>query len=132
MLDSLTYPTRFVPVNYSTVTGQYLSRARWTRRERDFIGRDLYRGVKQLVEPTLAQAAFLAGSNVSAVWWACQRENYRDEITSGLLPLVPPHPKKKPPLLIPSVYDDAEIIAFVRSVGIPRVLDAAVAVEAAE
>ena len=114
----------------STVTGQYLSRARWTRRERYFVGADLYRGVKQLIEPTLAQAAFLAGSNVSAVWWACQREDHRDEIIPGLMPLMPPRPKK-PQLPVPMV-DDAEIISFVRTVGIGRVLDAAVAVEAAE
>jgi len=123
MLDSLTYPTSLAPVN-STVTGQYLSRARLTRRERDFVGADLRRGVKFLVHPTLAQAAFLAGSNVSAVWWACHRQGFRGEIIRGLLPLVPPRVSKPIP--------DTAVVDFVRTVGITRVLDAACAVEAAE
>ena len=56
-MDTLTnYQTSLEPVN-SMVTGQYLIRARLTRRERDFVGADLHRGVKRLVKPTLAQAA---------------------------------------------------------------------------
>lgn len=123
-MDTLTwYQTGSGSVN-SPVTGQYLSRARLTRRERDFVSADLYRGVKFLVQPTLAQAAFLAGSNVSAVWWACHREEFRDEIIRGQLPLVPPLALKPIP--------DTAVVSFVRHVGISRMLDAAVVVEAAQ
>ena len=67
-----------------------------------------------------------AGSTTS-VWWALQREAFREEIMQGLLPMVPSRSlKPKAPI------SDPDIIDFVRAVGIARVLDAAVAVEAAE
>lgn len=128
-MDALTtvYQTNFglsMPVR-----GQHLSRKKnWRPHERAFWGADFYRGEKYLVEPTLAQVTFLAGAgSTTSVWWAFQRELDRDEIMKGLLPLVPPRvAKPKAPV------SDPEIIDFVRSVGVARVLDAAVVVEAAQ
>jgi hypothetical protein len=113
-----------------------LSRSLKDRSQAAFAGADLYTGRKQLVEPSLAQAAVITGSDVSSVWWALQRERFRDDILGGWMPLVPPRKKeKKPPPLAPIVYgnvDDAAVIDFARNIGIARVLDAAVAVEAAQ
>jgi hypothetical protein len=54
--------------------GRYLSRSlRDNKRKADFTAADLYRGTTQLVEPSLAQAALITGSDVTAVWWALQR-----------------------------------------------------------
>jgi hypothetical protein len=111
------------------VTGQSLSRKRnWQPHERDFWAADLYSGAKRLIKPTLAQAASLTGAgSTSSVWWALQRESVRQEIMNGWMPLVPPRAlKSKAPI------SDPEIIDFVRTVGLERVLDAAVVVEAAQ
>ena len=45
--------------------------------------------------------------------------------------ILPPKKKSAPPV-IPVVYDQADVINFVRRVGIGLVLDAACAVEAAQ
>jgi hypothetical protein len=138
MLDSLTVyqpnpglindtaSSTVVVVPPTPVTGQAISRKRnWQPHEREFWAADLYTGDKRLIKPTLQQVARLTGAgSASSVWWAVQREAARDEIMCGLLPLVPPRVK--------APISDPEIIDFVRSVGIERVLDAAVAVEAAQ
>lgn len=127
-MDTLTnYQTNFGPVKPQPLRGRYLQR---TLKERDapFTGADLYRGSKILVEPSLAQAAFIVGCDVNAVWRALQRLNFRKEVIDGTMPLaVPPpaKPKSLPP--VPVVYDDAQVLNFVRAVGIQRVLDAACA-----
>jgi hypothetical protein len=75
---------------------------RGNKRKADFIAADLCRGAKQLVEPSLAQAALITGSDVTAVWWAFRREEYRDEICHGEMPLIPPR-AKAPPMSAPKV-----------------------------
>ena len=134
MLDSLTYATDVMPVNWEAVPlrGRYLCRSLDSKAKAAFVGADLYRGTSRLIEPSLAQAAFITGSDVTAVWWALRREEYRSEICRRLMPLMPARPKKNGKALSVPMVDDAEIINFVRNVGIGRVLDAACAVEAAE
>jgi hypothetical protein len=125
-MDVCTYQTGLNPVKTTPVRGRYLTRAPWNKHERAFGGAALYRGNTQLVQPTLAQAAFLTGSTVSSVWWALQREDHRDEIICGLLPLVPPRAKVAPAI------DDMELVAIARAVGVDRMINAAAMVEAAQ
>jgi len=140
-MDALTYPTKPSLVNSIPLKGRYLSRTPHTPRECDLLGSDLYRGAFHLVESSLAQAAFIAGSHsATAVWWAVRRENFRREILNGDLPLVPARlnaPKTNGHALVALTtngesIDDATLIDFVRSVGTTRVLEAATAVRAAQ
>jgi hypothetical protein len=138
-MDALTYPTKPSLVNSIPLRGKYLSRTPRNPRECDFLGSDLYRGVFHLVEPSLAQAAFLAGShNATAVWWAVKREDFRTEILNGDLPLVPAPAVPKTnghALVAPAAngesVDDATLFAVIRNCGVERTLQAAMAVEAA-
>ena len=129
-MNKLTYyQPGLAPVNAMPVRGQQLSRKKdWQPHEREFWAADLYRGEKRLVEPTLAQCMFLTGAGcTTGVWWALQREKFRDDVMLGLLPLVPPRiAKLKAPL------SDFELFDFVRVNGINRVFDVVCAVEAAE
>lgn len=138
-MGSTYYPSQYGSVNSIPLRGKYLSRTPRTPRECDFLASDLYRGVFHLVEPSLVQAAFIAGSHsVTAVWWAVRREEHRGEILNGELPLMPARlvaPKTNgTALVVPKAVeiDDSTVIDFVRTVGITRVLEAAVAVEAAQ
>jgi hypothetical protein len=89
----------------------------------------------------------LARVNFTYVHYAVKRQAERAEIERGLIPLVPPHLGRKTnghdrPTInaIKALQDtlrsipilDSELINFVRSVGVNRVLEAAVAAEAAE
>jgi hypothetical protein len=140
-MDALTYPTKPSLVNSIPLRGKYLSRTPRTPRECDFLGSDLYRGVFHLIEPSLAQAAFLAGShNTTAVWWAVKREDFRMEILNGDLPLVPArlgvpktngHARVAPTRANGESVDDVTLIAVIRNCGVERTLQAAMAVEAA-
>jgi hypothetical protein len=128
-MGAFNYQTGESPVNVTLpIRGRYLSRWVRTDREAAFLGSDFWTGIYRLEEPSLEQSAFLAGSTVSNVWWATEREEYRKEILSYRMPLVPVR-IKKPKVLVPVVYDDAEVLNYVRTVGVSRVLDAAVAVE---
>lgn len=123
------------------VSGQSLSRKRnWRSHEREFWAADLYSARKYLVEPTFAQTMSLTGvGSTTGVWWALQREAFREEILHGLLPLVPTRakPSRVPAsngkaLLVPnntSDIADFELINIARCVGVDRMLAAAVAVE---
>jgi hypothetical protein len=126
------YQTGLAPVNRSPLRGRYLSRS-LGKREGWFVGADLYRGDRYLVEPSLEQAALLTGSKVSAVWWALRREECREAIIAGELPLVPPSvPKANGAPSVPvfnSGIDDAELMHIAHVVGAERMLAAAVAVE---
>ena len=94
----------------------------------------MFCGDKVLVNLTKSQVARLWRVTPAYVAWALKRMRERFVIESGLVPLVPPPPSspKKLPLLPVPMVDDAEIVEFVRRVGVDRVLDAAVAVEAAQ
>src|SRR6202035_4822065 len=59
-MDTLTvYRTPFGSVN-STVTGRYLAHNHLNRVGKAFLARDLSVGAKQMIEPTIFQAAMLA------------------------------------------------------------------------
>lgn len=120
------------------VFGRALAHSRLDLIRRSFIARDLCASVLRLTEPTQLQAAFLARVNPTYVHWAIKRSAERTEIEAGLIPLVPARfviPKTNGntlPVAKPTEIDNSAIVSFVRSVGINRVLEAAVAVEAAQ
>ena len=74
------------------------------------------------MEPTLTQAATLAGVNRTYAFWANRRIAEREEIEAGLLPLTPPRR--------PSI-SDAELAHVIRAAGIDRTLAVAITVETA-
>ena len=127
-MDTLTvYRTPFGSVN-STVTGRYLAHNHLNRVGKAFLARDLSVGAKQLVEPTILQAAMVAKVNATHVHWAIKQAANRFEIEAAYLPLVPPR------VPAPSTEIDGfqQIIDFVRRTGVGPVLEAACVVEAAE
>jgi hypothetical protein len=119
-----------------SLTGRYLAHNQESRVVRAFLAADLHSGAKQLVKPTMVQSAFLAGVNRAYAHWAAKRLAKRAEIEAGLIPLVPPSVLKANGTMLPAsitgFVTDSDVFDFVRSVGINRVLDAAVAVEAAQ
>ncbi len=124
-------------VNSTPVTGRYLSHNHLGRIARAFVAADRAAGAKQLVRPTLTQAAHLARANVTYAWWARKRMAERAAIEAGLIPLVPALPVSKPngstlPMLITGQIPDGDLIALIRATGVDRVLAAACAVEAAQ
>jgi hypothetical protein len=119
----------------AAITGRYLSHNGESRVVRAFLAADLHSGAKQLVKPTMLQSAFLAGVNRTYAHWATKRQAERFEIEAGLVPLVPPPVSKANGSMLPmsiTGMPDAELIDFVKSIGINRVLNAACAVEAAQ
>jgi hypothetical protein len=124
-------------VNPVSITGRFLAHNRKNRIERAFLAADLHTGARVLVDPTISQSAMLAGVNRTYAWWAVQRQAERDEIEAGLIPVLPANQithaaignnsLPAPAIEIP----DCELIEFVHSVGVDRVLDAAVLAEAA-
>ena len=123
LINNTATPT-VVAVPPQPVTGRYLAHARLSRVERAFLASDLISGDKRLVRPTIRQAATLVGVNATYAWWAGKQQDNRFDIENGYLPLVPARVK--------ALVSDPEIVDFVRSVGIERVLEAACAVEAAQ
>jgi hypothetical protein len=118
------------------ISGRFLAHNRHNRVVRAFIAADLHAGTKRLIKPTLVQSALLAGVNRTYAHWADKRQAERAEIEAGLIPLVPAPvigPKVNGNMLSAPLaeIEDSEVINFVRSVGVNRVLEAAVMVEAA-
>jgi hypothetical protein len=116
-------------------TGRFLAFNRKSPVVRAFYAADLHSGAKQLVKPTMVQSAFLAGVNRAYAHWAANRQAERADIERGLIPLVPSGSKLNGTMLPASITGhiaDSDVIDFVRSVGVNRVLEAAVAVEAAQ
>jgi hypothetical protein len=120
------------------ISGRYLAHNRFDRIGRAFIAADLYSGTMRFIKPTVTQAVFLAGVNRAYVHWAIKRQAERAEIEADLIPLVPAPalvPKANGSMLLASItgqLPDADLIDFVRSVGVNRALEAAVAVETAQ
>jgi hypothetical protein len=128
------------------VSGRFLAHNHYGKVVRAFFGGDLVAGDKWLANPTISQAARLVGVCPTYVQWALLRQSQHREIIRGIIPLVPGQhvaPKTNgtaaPVTLVPSPpespaskIDDGDIIKFVRAVGVSRVLEAAVAVEAAQ
>jgi len=110
--------------NAAPLTGRFLAHNHRSLTEKAYIAVDLHKGASVLVQPTVLQSAVLARVNPTYVHYALNQATYRFEIEHHLKPLVPP--KKLP---IPAVYDQAQIIAFVKAVGVTAVLEAACAVE---
>jgi hypothetical protein len=117
------------------ISGRYLAHNRHDHVAHAFFAGDLVLGKTQLVRPTVTQAAVLAGVNRAYVHWALKRQAERAAIEAGLIPLVPPPLPKADgsalPMSITGQMPDSDLIDFVRSVGVNRVLEAAVAVETA-
>jgi hypothetical protein len=129
------YLTELRPVNPAPslpLRGRYLSRGLKGKHEAAFVAADLYAGRKHLIEPSLAVAAAITGASPTEVWWALRRQMERAAILSGQMPLVPSRPHKAPAVNGNGSVSDAELLQIVRSVGVARVLDAAVAIEAAQ
>ena len=135
MLDTYHLPeptTMPVPIS-----GRFLAHNRHSRIVRAFIAADLHSGALRLAKPTFVQAALLAGVNRAYAHWAIKRQAERAEIEAGLIPLVPASPVSKAngnmlPMSITGQMPDCDVIELVRSIGVNRVLEAAVAVEAAQ
>jgi hypothetical protein len=127
-------------VNPTPISGSYLAHNQASMAIRSFIGADLVRGVHYPFMLTQIQAAALARVNRNYVYWALKRQAERAEIERGHIPLIPPHgevvaPKTNgtaPTAAPASGIDDAGLVQFVRSVGIDRVIHAAIAVERAQ
>ena len=135
-------------VNSASIPGSYLAYNQLSLIERAFLAADLHLGAKRPTALTQQQSATLARVNRTYVHWAVKRQAERAEIERGLIPLVPAHLGRKTnghdnrPTInaIKALQDtlrsipilDSELINFVRSVGVNRVLEAAVAAEAAE
>jgi hypothetical protein len=73
------------------ISGRYLAHSHLDAIERAFMAADLHQGMKQLVLPTMTQAASLARVNVTYAWWAAKRLAERAAIEAHEVPLVPPH-----------------------------------------
>jgi hypothetical protein len=86
--------------------GRYITRLFRNPTEAAFYAADFHTGRRLLVQPSLAQAAAITGVDIQAVWWAEHREGHRAAIINGVIPLVPPHPRKTtivPTTIIPAI-----------------------------
>ena len=125
-------------VNPVPVTGRFLAHNRKNRIDRAFLAADLHIDARVLVEPTVSQSAVLAGVNRTYAWWAVNRQAEPTQIEAGLVPLMPAsstaHSAHCNNSLAARAIEmcDSELIEFVGSVGVDRVLDAAVRAEATE
>jgi hypothetical protein len=131
------YHSKLNGVNPTPISGSYLAHNHASTVILAFIAADLVREVKHLVAPTQVQAAWLAQVNRGAVYWALKRQADRAEIERGHTPLVPSRgevvvPKTNGTTHTTNGIDDAGLVQFVRSVGIDRVIHAAIAVERAQ
>jgi hypothetical protein len=127
-------------VNPTPISGRYLAYNHAGPIKRAFIAADLHLGASFLTAPTQTQAAALARVNASYVCWAVRRQAERADIERGHTPLIPSHGEvvvpnmngTAPAAAPASGIDDAGLVQFVRSVGIDRVIHAAIAVERAQ
>ena len=124
-------------VNPTPIPGSYLARNHLSLIKRAFLAADLISGVKCLTAPTHTQAAALARVSCNYVHHAIRRQAERAEIERGHAPLILPRgevvvPKTNGTTRTANGIDDAGLVQFVRSVGIDRVIHAAIAVERAQ
>jgi hypothetical protein len=131
------YPEVRVNTQTTPISGRYLAHTHASPVERAFVAADLYLGTRELVLPTMTQAASLARVNVTYGWWALKRLAERAAIEAGHIPLAPAHCATSKTnghaLSVPLVseIDDAVLVGIARTVGTERMLAAACAVEAA-
>jgi hypothetical protein len=129
------YHPKMNGVNSTSISGNYLAHNHASAVIRAFIGADLVSGVRCPVGLNQKQAAGLARVSPIYVYWALKRQADRAEIERGHTPLIPPHGEVVAPKTngaTASGIDDAGLVQFVRSVGIDRVIHAAIAVERAQ
>jgi hypothetical protein len=128
----------------TAISGRYLAHNHLSTAARAFLASDLFMGGRQLVLPTMSQAALLARANVTYAWWAHKRIKERAEIEAGFVPLVPPRIAKingsetlpqvsklgnangmstLPAALPVASVSDAQIDDLIAQVGIARVWD---------
>ena len=128
------YHPKLNGVNPTPISGRYLACNKFSPIKRAFIAADLCLGTSFLTAPTQTQSAALARVNTSYLHWALKRITERAEIERGHVPLIPSHgevvvPKTNGATHTTNGIDDAGLVQFVRSVGIDRVIHAAIAVE---
>ena len=129
------YHPKLNGVNPTPISGNYLAHNHASTVIRAFIGADLVSGVRTPVGLNQNQAAELARVSPVYVHWALKRGAERADIERGHTPLIPPHGEVNAPKTngaTASGIDDAGLVQFVRSVGIDRVIHAAIAVERAQ
>jgi hypothetical protein len=124
-------------------SGRGLSHRQLDARQKGCVAAEVRAG-RVAIELSLKQLAAILGVSMTYIVVAEKLSPEKrqaiiegDDVTSfapllnpPLLALPAPHPKM--PRHFTPMVDDAELIDFVRVIGIPRVLEAAVAVEAAE
>ena len=111
-------------VSSTLIPGSYLARNKLGLIERAFIAADLHLGALSLF-PIVRDH----------VYWAVKRYAERADIERGLVPLIPPQGEPATPKTngtTTSGIDDSSLVQLVRSVGIDRVIHAAIAVERAQ
>jgi hypothetical protein len=132
------YPLSTCGVNPTVVTGRFLAHNHLNPIAHAFLAADLHEGVKLPTELTMTQSAYLARVNVTYAWWAKRRQKERRAIEAGLIPLVPARfsiPKVNGstlPMVNRVEIADAELLDIARIVGPTRMVDAAIAIEAAQ
>jgi hypothetical protein len=131
------YHPKLNGVNPTPISGNYLAHNHASTAIRAFIGADLVSDVRCAVGLNQNQAAGLARVSPVYVHWALKRQADRAEIERGHIPLIPPHagvviPKTNGSTHTANGIEDAGLIQLVRSVGVNRVLNAAIAVERAQ
>jgi hypothetical protein len=114
------------------ISGRYLAHNRHDHIAHAFFAGDLVLRKTRLVQPTMTQAAFLAGVNRPYVHWALKRQAERAKIERGLIPLVPAAPMRAngngTALVAPETgIDDAQLMHIATLVGTDRMLAAAIA-----
>jgi hypothetical protein len=115
-------------------TGRFLAHNHAKPAIGAFIGADLVTGAKAFKAPTVAQAAMLARTNRTYVFHALQRLALREDIEAGFFPLVPPNHVDVQAAngceTSKTFVSDADLTRVIRAVGVNRVLEAAIAVDA--
>jgi hypothetical protein len=121
-----------VPATIASVPvhGRYLAHNQYDRVGRAFLAADLVTGVTHLVEPTVTQAAALAGCSRAYAHAAIKRLDERQAIESGYVPLVPAGNVSKKTNGGLGEIDDFALAQIAHTVGPDRMVAAAIAAEA--
>jgi hypothetical protein len=124
-----------VPTVNATITGRFLAHSPASAVARAFRAADLHTGAVQLVQPTMVQAAYLAGTSTTYARQAALRLAERAAIENGTIPLMPPAraiPRANGLALavLGPELDDSMLVSIAHAVGPERMLAAAVSAEA--
>ncbi len=98
-------PASTVNATAIPVSGRWLAHNKLGMVARGFVANDLFMGTKQLVLPTMTQAARLARVNPTYAWWAAKRLAERTAIEAGEIPLVVPQTNGKALQALPACLD---------------------------